>query len=162
MCRPCCGELWPYIDRLNGFRSGRLFDVFMNSISMMAETTNAAVLLVAHGSRVRQSNSEVESLAARLAERLAPNTMVSYAFLEPALPSIPDAIDSLARQGIQRIVLIPYFLSAGRHVSEDIPGLVAEAREKYPDSSIEITEHFGAVGDVPELLSAMVSRVHAS
>lgn len=123
---------------------------------MTAETPQQAVLLVAHGSRVPESNSEFEALAARLARKVEPGRGVAYAFLELAQPSIPEALDALARSGVRRIVLIPYFLSAGRHVAEDIPAIAADARARHPGLEIEITGHFGAQDQVLELLAAMV------
>lgn len=123
---------------------------------MTAETPQQAVLLVAHGSRVPESNSEFEALAARLARKVEPDCAVAYAFLELAQPSIPEALDALARSGVRRIVLIPYFLSAGRHVAEDIPAIAAAARARHPGLEIEITGHFGAQDQVLELLAAMV------
>ena len=122
-----------------------------------SDASESAVLLVAHGSRVAESNREIEALAALLAKQLAPVRAVSHAFLELASPSIPEEIDSLAHAGVKRIVLIPYFLSAGRHVSEDIPALVEAAHRRNPGLRIEITGHFGAQDRVPEILSAMVS-----
>lgn len=119
--------------------------------------TESAVLLVAHGSRVPESNAEIERLAVQLAQRLAPGRAVSHAFLELTEPSIPEGIDALVRGGAKRIVVIPYFLSAGRHVGEDIPHLVQAARARHPGLSIEMTAHFGAQGQVSGILSAMVT-----
>lgn len=123
---------------------------------MSADAPARAVLLVAHGSRVPESNFEIEALAARLAGTLGPDAAVAHAFLELAQPSIPDAIDDLVRGGVERMVLIPYFLSAGRHVAEDIPAIVADARARHPGLEIEITGHFGAQERVPELLAGML------
>lgn len=120
--------------------------------------TGTAVLLVAHGSRVADSNAEIERLAARLAACLAPERTVSHAFLELAEPSIPEGIDELARRGAERIVLIPYFLSAGQHVATDIPALVDAARDRHPGLSIEMTGHFGAREQVAQILSTMVTE----
>jgi len=123
----------------------------------MIDAPEAAVLLVAHGSRVQTSNQEVVDLAGRLAENLAPGQAATHAFLEMAQPSIPEAIDTLVDGGAPRIVLIPYFLSAGRHVIEDIPALVDAARRRHPGVAIEVTGHFGAQQAVPQLLSAMIN-----
>lgn len=123
---------------------------------MTAELPRQAVLLVAHGSRVPESNSEIEALAARLARKVEPGRAVAHAFLELAQPSIPEALDTLVRSGVRRVVLIPYFLSAGRHVAEDIPAIAADARARHPGLDIEITGHFGAQDRVPELLAAMI------
>lgn len=124
---------------------------------MTAEAGAEAVLLVAHGSRVPESNAEIETIARRLAEHLDPDRTVGHAFLELARPSIPDAIDRLVQHGARRILLIPYFLSAGRHVAEDIPGIVADARRRHPGVDIEITGHFGARVEVLDLLADMVT-----
>lgn len=126
---------------------------------MNAEKASGAVLLVAHGSRVPASNVEIEALAESLARRLGPEVTVTHAFLELARPPIPEAIDDLAGRGVRRIVLIPYFLSAGRHVGEDIPAIVADARRRHPALDVEITAHFGAGSAVPDLLVEMVKGV---
>lgn len=127
-----------------------------------ADTPRRAVLLVAHGSRLAESNAEIAALAARLAEQVGPEEAVSHAFLELAEPSIPGAIDALAGRGAGHIVLIPYFLSAGRHVTEDIPAIVAEARDRHPGLEIEVTGHFGARDEVAALLAGMARSGRAS
>lgn len=121
----------------------------------MSEVPESAVLLVAHGSRVESSNQEIADLAERLAENLGPRRLVRHAFLEMAEPSIPRGIDGLIENGARHIVVIPYFLSAGRHVIDDIPVLVDEARRRHPGATIELTRHFGAEDAVPRLLSTM-------
>lgn len=123
---------------------------------MSADALQQAVLLVAHGSRVPESNREIEILAARLARYVEPGPTVAHGFLELAQPSIPEAIDTLVRSGKRRIVVIPYFLSAGRHVAGDIPAIAADARARHPGLDIEVTGHFGAQDRVLELLAAMV------
>jgi len=121
----------------------------------MTEAPESAVLLVAHGSRVAASNAEVADLAVRLAGELGSDQAVGHAFLELAEPSIPEGMDALAAAGARRIVVIPYFLSAGRHVTEDIPALVDAARKRHPGVEIEMTRHFGAQESVARLLSTM-------
>lgn len=124
---------------------------------MTADKSSRAVLLAAHGSRVSESNAEIEALAARLARELGPDLVVSHAFLELVEPTIPDAIDGLVHAGVRRIVLIPYFLSAGRHVGEDIPAIVSDALARHAGLEVEVTAHFGADARVTELLAGMVT-----
>lgn len=118
--------------------------------------TDSAVLLVAHGSRVPESNAEIENLARRLAGTLGGGRRVGHAFLELASPTIPEAIDGLAGDGVEHLVVIPYFLAAGRHVREDIPAIIHAARQRHPGLEIEMTDYFGAQDSVPDLLCAMV------
>lgn len=124
---------------------------------MVDSVAEAAVLLVAHGSRVAESNAEIETLALRLAANLPAGYAVSHAFLELASPSIGDALDTLAEDGITRVLVVPYFLAAGRHVTEDIPAIVEAARKRHPHLEARVTGHLGAEEGVPALLSAMVT-----
>ena len=55
--------------------------------------------------------------------------------MEIATPSIPDGIKALVDLGVDEIICHPYFLSPGRHVTEDIPRIVNQAVE---DLSIKI------------------------
>jgi sirohydrochlorin ferrochelatase len=65
---------------------------------------------------------------------------VETAFLELGQPDLPGAVDSLARKGAGRVVVIPYFLTAGRHVDADLPQIVDEITRRRPDIAIEITQ----------------------
>jgi len=112
-----------------------------------------ALLLVAHGSRRKQSNDEVD----RLAEKLRDNCSGQYkiihsAFLELAETLIPDGIKKCIDDGATSVIVLPYFLNSGRHVIEDIPAIVNETRGHYPDVDIRIAPHLGASDLMMELL----------
>jgi sirohydrochlorin ferrochelatase len=115
-----------------------------------------ALLLVAHGSRRAASNQEVRDLAARLRDLSGDRFgVVDCAFLEIAEPLIPEGIERCIARGAQEVVVLPYFLSAGRHVAEDIPRDVAGKQAEHPDVAICIAPYLGAAeGVVPLLLEA--------
>ena len=84
-----------------------------------------ALLIVAHGSRRDNSNDEVRALGHSVAQHPANDyDRVACAFLELAEPSIPEGLTALMDEGATDITVLPYFLSAGRHVTEDIPAEV--------------------------------------
>ena len=103
-----------------------------------------ALLVVAHGSRRAASNDEVrqltDSLRAAAGDEYA---QVDCAFLELARPSIPDGIDCCIAEGATEVVILPYFLSAGRHVAKDIPEIVAESQSRHPTVSLHIAPYLG-------------------
>jgi len=103
-----------------------------------------SLLLVAHGSRRAESNTEIARLAERLRERLAePNTLVEHAFLELAEPSIPDGIQRCIERGATSVRVVPYFLARGTHVAEDIPNEVRGKLAEHPDIDIRVTDYLG-------------------
>lgn len=112
-----------------------------------------SLLLVAHGSRRSESNDEVRKLADGLRARAGGRFgIVQCAFLGLAEPSIPDGIDACVAGGAGTVVVVPYFLSSGRHVAEDIPELVAAKRRQYPKVCIELAPHLGAAANIAQLL----------
>jgi sirohydrochlorin ferrochelatase len=117
-----------------------------------------ALLLVAHGSRRESSNQEVRDLAARLGERARDRfDHVDCAFLEIAEPLIPEGIQRCVDAGARQVVVLPYFLSAGRHVVEDIPNDVAVKQVEHPGVDIRIAPYLGSADGVIDLLLASAS-----
>ncbi|HHH45981.1 MAG TPA: cobalamin biosynthesis protein CbiX [Thiotrichales bacterium] len=117
-----------------------------------------ALLIVAHGSRREASNQEVRALTESVAARCASDWQaVRCAFLELAPPSIPEALESLVREGASEIVVVPWFLAAGRHVREDIPAEVAKVAADHPEVRIHITPHLGRAQGLAEAVLGLVA-----
>lgn len=118
-----------------------------------------ALLLVAHGSRLTESNDEVRRLTASLRAAAGRRfDAVDCAFLELAEPSIPDGIEHLVEAGAGRITVLPYFLAAGRHVSEHIPAEIEQKRRQHPDVQIAMAPYFGAAETIPYLLLSLATE----
>lgn len=112
-----------------------------------------ALLLVAHGSRRKQSNDEVVVLADKLKKNCAEQYgIIHAAFLELAETLIPDGIKQCVDDGANEIIVLPYFLNSGRHVVEDIPEIVNQTKQYYPDVEIKIAPHLGASELMMDLL----------
>lgn len=115
-----------------------------------------SLLVVAHGSRREQSNDEVRSLTARLADSAGDGfDAVACAFLELAEPSIPDGLRAAIHAGAREVVVLPYFLSAGRHVVTDIPCELDIVRAEHPHIRITLAPYLGAAG---ELVNVMLKQ----
>lgn len=112
-----------------------------------------ALVLIAHGSRRQASNQEVTNLALGLKKSAGKYyQIVEAGFLEIAKPSIPEAIESCIESGATSVIVVPYFLAAGRHVVEDIPQIVRPVGERHPHVSIRISEHIGMSNSMPRLI----------
>jgi sirohydrochlorin ferrochelatase len=119
-----------------------------------------ALVLVAHGSRRKQSNDEVVELATKLKQHCKDQYAIVYpGFLELASPSIPEGIQMCINAGATQVTVLPYFLNSGRHVVEDIPNLVDQARAANPQSDIKIAQHLGASELMMELLISSASVI---
>ena len=107
-----------------------------------------ALLIVAHGSRRAQSNDEVAALADTIREKCSEDYPIVHAgFLELAEPSIPDGITKCINDGAKNVTVLPYFLNSGRHVVEDVPEMLDQARLQHPDAEISLAPTPGSFND---------------
>ena len=122
-----------------------------------------ALVIIAHGSRRQASNEGVSNLTQLIANEMQDEYPIVLAgFLELADPLIPAAIDACIEQGAKEIAIIPYFLSAGRHVHEDIPNEVQKSREQHPQISMQILQHIGGAPQMKDLIRASVTKQQLS
>jgi len=105
-----------------------------------------ALIIVAHGSRLDESNGEVATLAGEV-EKLAKDhfDFVRFAFLQFTPPAFDTVIEGLAAEGVTQIIVFPYFIAAGSHVSLDIPALIERAAQENPGIEFRLTPHLGRV-----------------
>ena len=100
-----------------------------------------AVIILGHGSRSAGAETAVQAVVASM--KKSGNDIVEHAFLQYVPPTPHEALERCARQNAGRIVIVPFFLQAGAHVTRDIPELVDEARKAYPGIDIIVTDYVG-------------------
>ena len=108
------------------------------------------ILVISHGSPREEANRGFVAMVGRIASRLQASDILP-AFFSIARPNIHDRVAELADRGIRHIVLMPYFLYTGQHVTHDIPAMLAECRERFPGVTLELLptlENDPAVEDV--------------
>jgi sirohydrochlorin ferrochelatase len=113
-----------------------------------------ALLLIAHGSRNPEANADLDHLAEGLRQR--GHSLVQKAYLELAEPDIDGGAARCIKQGADRIVLVPYFLSAGVHVRRDLTAARERLAQRYPGVEFRLAE---ALGRHPLLLDVVEARI---
>lgn len=101
-----------------------------------------AVILAGHGSKLAGSSNALDQVVTELQNK-EPATLFQAAFLELQSPSIPEAIELCLSQGADEVIMIPYFVQLGRHVVQDIPHIIAEAKAKHPGKNIRLAQYLG-------------------
>jgi len=108
-----------------------------------------ALVLIAHGSRRETSNTEFSTMVSLLGLELNDTfAHVEASFLEFCEPSVETSLEAMIDKGIKDIIIYPFFLNSGKHVSDDIPMKVQRIREMYPDVSLRLLPHFGSSGHI--------------
>ena len=101
-----------------------------------------AVILLGHGSIREEANEEVRNMWRMLAEQL-PGMDIRGSFVEVAEPTLEQTIGQLAAEHVERIVIVPMFLTRGNHLSNGIPRILEAMRQQYSHMQIDLTIHLG-------------------
>ena len=119
-----------------------------------------AVIVLSHGSPRSESVIPImQSLCQRLRRYLAPEVVVAWAAMQFNHPTLVEAAENLIGIGARKIVVMPYFLYSGQHVTHDIPEIIAGIRQKHPDVTITMT---GTLDRAESLIELVAERLGAA
>jgi sirohydrochlorin ferrochelatase len=114
------------------------------------DTIVPAVIVVDHGSKRMAANQMLEDISLMVKSRTQ-GIPVYAAHMELAQPSISDAFTSAVFHGANHVIIVPFFLAPGRHVTSDIPALVAAAAKGHEGVTYDVRAPIGthpAIADV--------------
>ena len=118
-------------------------------------TTNlnaqTGVILFAHGSRDPLWRLPIDAVAQQMTERW-PGLAVACAFLELTTPDLASTVEAMMMRGMTHLRIVPMFLGVGRHAREDLPALVNDLTQAYPQVQFELLP---AIGEHPAMTQLM-------
>jgi len=117
------------------------------------------IIIVDHGSRRMESNKMLEEVARLFGVRFGESfAIVEPAHMELCEPSIETAYGACVKRGATRVVVVPFFLSFGKHWTRDIPSLLSQASVNHPGTSYQLVEPLGIDDLILDLLFKRVSQ----
>lgn len=120
-----------------------------------------AVVIAAHGSRREEFTGPELARMTELVGGLLPGAAVYWGALQFNRPDLAEAIEAAVAGGARRVVVAPMFLFAGNHVALDIPAVIDEVRERFPEIEIVLAGHIGSDPRVADILADRVREVIA-
>ena len=112
-----------------------------------------ALIIVAHGSKVKSSNDEIVDIMLKIKNSVKDDEiLVFHAFLELSEPSIFMALNKAIAENCKIIKIFPYFLAAGKHVQEDIPCEIKKFKKQYPQIEFVILPHIGKCAGIEDMI----------
>ena len=115
--------------------------------------SSIAVILFAHGAREPEWARPLEAVRDRLR---AAGMRTELAFLEIMSPRLEEAAGKLAGEGIATVVVVPLFLSQGKHLKRELPEMLEKIRKRHAKTEFRVTP---ALGDAPEIVAAITDWV---
>lgn len=104
--------------------------------------SDKAILLLGHGSKAKEANETLKKVAVAV-KRAGGYGEVLPAFLQLAQPDFQGGVDILAARGFKDIIVMPYFLYPGLHVTQDIPAEIEKAASTHPGLKIQYAKWLG-------------------
>ena len=112
------------------------------------------IVLFAHGSRDPLWHRPMLAVAERI-RQTRPEVSVQCAYLELTPPTLPEAVQALAAEGVRELRVVPMFLGVGKHAREDLPQLLTTLRQTHAELRIDCQPPIGEQAAVIELLAAI-------
>lgn len=119
------------------------------------------VLIIGHGSPAKEMNS-LEEVSKAIHIKMHPGCekdCVRTAYLQFNPPTIIEAVERAIKDGTKKLIIHPYFLSSGIHVTESIPEIINKAKSAHPEVEFIYTEPLGAHD---RLLDIVIERIEAA
>jgi sirohydrochlorin ferrochelatase len=105
-------------------------------------TTKTAAVLVGHGSLHSDSGQAMLQIAALLREQqVAP--VVEAGFLNFSQPTMSEAVEKAVAQGVDQVIIQPYFLIAGHYVRNELREVVHTLAAKHSSVRFTIADVLG-------------------
>jgi precorrin-8X/cobalt-precorrin-8 methylmutase len=87
------------------------------------EQDKVGLILIGHGSKLPHNRENLEKLA-DIMRKNSVFKIVEISFMVRNTPTIPEAIETISKKDVNKIVLVPAFLAPGVHTTQEIPELI--------------------------------------
>lgn len=120
------------------------------------------IVLLGHGSRARvdEANLHLLEMVAVFKEKTGIEKVVpAWMNSKSGRPGLKEAAGELAEAGCKEIIVAPWFLTDGLHIREDIPAIIAELEQQYPDIRFALAKPMGADPRLAEIILDRIREV---
>ncbi|UCH82145.1 MAG: CbiX/SirB N-terminal domain-containing protein [Nitrospiraceae bacterium] len=112
------------------------------------------IIIIGHGNPEKEADSTgyVADELHKIIHPSCSHECVRTAYLQFMKPELPEAINDAVKDGAHKIIVHPYLLSSGYHVSKNIPDMIDKAKKDHPDVIFIYTEPLGAHKKIVEVV----------
>lgn len=127
---------------------------------MPLKNNEIGIIILSHGSKLKKANVSLRVTVEAIKKKTGLNTIVP-AYLQFYQPNLEKSVKGLITKGAQTVIIIPFFLFSGNHVTRDIPQIIGKERAKYPKVNFIYTRNLGEDTRITDIVSDMVEEVSA-
>lgn len=88
------------------------------------------VIILGHGSKLKRANDSVRRVAKEIRNRCGWD-IIEPAYLQLCQPDLQSTIKKVVQKGCKKVIIVPFFLFMGNHVTRDIPNAIKQEAKIY-------------------------------
>lgn len=119
--------------------------------------SKTGIIILSHGSKLKKANTSLAKTVEAIKQKTRLN-MILPAYLQFYQPNLTESIKNLIIQGCQTVIIIPFFLFNGNHVTRDIPNIMEKEKAKYPKVKFVYTKSLGLDIRIADIIVDMVEE----
>lgn len=120
------------------------------------------IVLLGHGSRARVDEANI--LLLEMVEKFKQQTgaeQVAPAWMntKSGRPGLVQAASGLVEEGCQEVIIVPWFLTDGLHIREDVPTMMVHLEQSFPWVRFALAKPLGADVRLVDILLERIQEV---
>lgn len=108
------------------------------------------IIILGHGSKRRQANKIILDIVRAI--RRQGWDIAEPAYLQFHQPHLATSIRNVVERGSKRVIVVPFFLFMGNHVTRDIPRAIKKEAAKYPGVNFVYAKNLGEDSRIDEIV----------
>ena len=113
------------------------------------------IVIIGHGSRLKSANDAVRKAVREIKAR-SRCKVVEPAYLQLCRPDLSGAVRRAVKAGCRQIIIVPFFLSLGNHVTKDIPAAIQREARIHKNIKFVYTKN---IGQDPRILNILMDCI---
>lgn len=100
------------------------------------------IIILGHGSNLKQANNTIIRVIQEIKKRRWPG-IIEPAYLQLCKPGLHTAVKRITGKGCKKIIVVPFFLFKGNHVSRDVPKAIEKEAQVYKNVEFVYAKSLG-------------------
>lgn len=116
------------------------------------------IIIISHGSRVRNADKVVHGLIKTIKASMGIRNVIP-SYLQFSQFNLSNGVKILVNKNCEKIIIVPFFLLNGQHVTRDIPRVIKKEKTRYPKVKFVCT---GNLGKDKRITDIVIDRINES
>jgi len=115
------------------------------------------IIILGHGSFLKQANETIIKAIKEIKKRRG-FAIIEPAYLQLCKPDLHTAVEKIIKKGCKKVIIVPFFLFKGNHVSRDIPKTIAKEAKLYKNVRFVYAKNLGQDHRISDIVSDRITE----